>query len=92
MTAKTPSASSGVADIEYTYGSGTEFKPVIGDWNNDGTDTAGLFKPSNGEWFLKNANTTGGADLEFSFGGGSGSYPIAGRWNGTGDSTVGVFR
>jgi hypothetical protein len=54
-------------------------------------DTIGLFRPSTGEWFLRNSNTTGGADITLSFGGSANHLPITGDWNGDGVDTVGIY-
>jgi Beta-propeller repeat len=55
-------------------------------------DTIGVYRPTTGEWFLRNSNTAGTADISFTFGGQSGDQPIAGDWNGDGKDDVGVFR
>jgi hypothetical protein len=47
-----------------------------GDWDADGDDTLGLYRPSNGTVYLRNTNTTGTAD--FSFGVGSGMQVTGG--------------
>ena len=57
----------------------------------DGTDTAGVFRPSNGLLYLKNANTTGFADVAINYGTG-GDYPIVGDWDGNGTATIGIYR
>lgn len=69
--------------------------PVVGDWNDDGRDEIGIFRPSNANWYL-DANASGGfnaGDVRFPMGGAS-DTPIAGRWVGSptiGDS-VGIHR
>ena len=52
---------------------------VPGDWNMNGTDTVGLFRPRDATFYLRNTNTAGVADITFSFGGGA-WQPIAGNW------------
>lgn len=74
----------------FAYGLRTDI-PVFGDWDCDGTETVGMFRPSNGFWYLRNSNDLGFADLEFWFGLG-GDLPIAGDWNGDGCDTVGIYR
>src|SRR6266508_4700886 len=32
---------------------------VVGDWNGDGTDTIGIFRPGEGKFYLKNDNDQG---------------------------------
>ncbi len=78
----------------------TTWLPVAGDWNGDGTDTIGLFDPDNddgttamgnGEFYLRNSNSTGINDIPaFSFGA-EGSQPLVGDWNGNSTDTIGVY-
>jgi hypothetical protein len=56
-----------------------------------GTDTVGVFRPSNGALYLKNSNTTGYADIAINYGIG-GDYPVVGDWDGDGTDTIGVYR
>ena len=56
-----------------------------------GGDTTGVFRPSNGLLYLKNANTTGFADVAINYGTG-GDYPVAGDWDGNGTATIGIYR
>ena len=37
------------------FGSASDLA-VSGDWNGDGTDQAGTFRPWNGKWYLDNGN------------------------------------
>jgi hypothetical protein len=41
--------------------------PVVGDWNGDGTDDAGVFRSSSENGYLS-YNKTGVADKKFQFG------------------------
>jgi hypothetical protein len=54
-------------------------------------DTTGVFRPSNGLLYLKNANTTGFADVAINYGLG-GDYPVTGDWDGNGTATIGIYR
>lgn len=54
-------------------------------------DTGGVFRPSNGQVFLRNSNTTGNANFSFAFGV-AGDQVISGDWDGDGIDTVGVYR
>ena len=54
-------------------------------------DTVGVFRPSNGLLYLKNANITGFADVAINYGLG-GDYPVVGDWDGDGDATIGIYR
>jgi hypothetical protein len=56
-----------------------------------GGDTTGIFRPSNGLLYLKNANTTGFADIAINYGT-AGDYPVAGDWDGNGTATIGIYR
>jgi parallel beta-helix repeat protein len=56
-----------------------------------GSDTTGVFRPSNGLLYLKNQNTTGFADVAINYGIG-GDQPISGDWDGNGTATIGVYR
>jgi hypothetical protein len=64
--------------------------PVVGDWNNDGTSDAGVFRPSNGYWYL-DYNFDGVSDKSFRFGQ-NGDVPMVGDWNNDGTTDIGVFR
>ena len=57
--------------------------PIVGDWNNDGTDTVGLYNPATARYYLRNTNSAGVADTSFTYGAAnSGWAPLAGDWNG----------
>ncbi|HJQ37688.1 MAG TPA: SBBP repeat-containing protein [Thermoanaerobaculia bacterium] len=64
--------------------------PIAGDWNGDGLDTVGVYRPSTSEFFLVN-DFLGGEVITFKFGV-PGDLPIAGDWNGDGVDGVGVYR
>ena len=67
--------------------------PVTGDWNGDGIDTVGVFRPSNATWYLNPSNAASDNGLLTSFTYGlSGDIPVVGDWNADGIDTVGVFR
>lgn len=53
--------------------------------------SVGVFRPSNGIVYLKNANTGGVADLNFVYGV-AGDKPIAGDWDGDGIDSLGIYR
>ncbi len=53
--------------------------------------TTGVFRPSNGVLYLKNANTTGPADITLYYGK-PGDHPITGDWTGTGYKSIGIYR
>ncbi len=64
---------------------------IAGDWNGDGSDTTGVFRPGNGVIFLKNLNTSGFADVALNYGL-AGDQPVIGDWNNDGIDTIGVYR
>ncbi len=65
--------------------------PFLGDWDGDGIDTPGMYRPSDGKVYLRNSNSPGIADIEFFFGD-PGDVPLIGDWDGDGDDTVSVYR
>ncbi|HEV2070786.1 MAG TPA: hypothetical protein VGR26_13415 [Acidimicrobiales bacterium] len=82
------SNTSGVADIAFRYGDHGD-RPVVGDWNGDGTDTPGVVRGN--IWYLRNSNTSGVADIAFRYGN-QGDRPVVGDWNNDGTDTPGVVR
>jgi hypothetical protein len=66
-------------------------RPIAGDWDGDGDDTPGYYRPSNSRFYLRNSNSTGPADVSFVFGA-SQDLPVAGDWNEDGIDTIGVYR
>jgi hypothetical protein len=63
--------------------------PFIGDWDGNGSRTAGTFE--NGTFKLNNANDNSAADITFTFGDRRG-FPVAGDFDGNGIDDVAVFR
>ena len=59
-------------------------KPLIGDWDNDGIDTTGIYN-----YTTANFSLDSGLNISFGI---SGDIPITGDWNGNGYDTIGVFR
>lgn len=80
----------GAAEYSFEYGNPGDVV-IVGDWDEDGVDTPGLRRDSNGFVYLRNSNTTGIADISY-FYGDSGDLPIAGDWDSDGVDTVGLFR
>lgn len=64
---------------------------VVGDWDCDGIDTPGMFRPGNGFAYVANANETTVASTEFYFGLG-GDIPLAGDWDGDGCDSLAIYR
>ena len=76
-----PGAVAGTA-ANYFFGNPSD-RFVAGDWNNDGTNTAGIFRSSNTTVYLTNTNASGGAaaPTDQSFVWGAGDWvPLAGYW------------
>ncbi|MFE2849860.1 hypothetical protein ACFXJO_01835 [Streptomyces lavendulae] len=64
------------------------WKPLIGDFNGDGTDTIGVYDPANGDFHLSNDNGTAAISVRF---GNPNWTPLVGDWNGDGKDTVGAY-
>jgi hypothetical protein len=85
------SNSSGLADITpFAYG-GPGDVPVVGDWNADWQVTIGVYRPSTGEWLLRNSNGPGKPDVVVVFGAPT-DIPVVGDWDGNQTATIGLFR
>lgn len=65
--------------------------PVVGDWTGTGIDRVGVFRASNGTWYL---DTKGdGSFVGRAYLGQTGDIPLVGNWNGVGTATkVGIYR
>jgi uncharacterized delta-60 repeat protein len=87
------SNSMGMADRTFGYGMpGSDWRPLAGDWDGNGSDTVGFYDASSSLFYLRNANSTGFADRAFGFGEpGRGWTPVAGDWNGDGVDTIGLY-
>ncbi|HJQ38284.1 MAG TPA: SBBP repeat-containing protein [Thermoanaerobaculia bacterium] len=64
--------------------------PLAGDWNGDGRDTIGLFRPSTSA-FIQMDDLSATAVRSFPFGI-AGDLPLAGDWDGDARDDVAVFR
>lgn len=78
----------GIGDFYYGV---PEDRPLLCDWNGDGTDTVGLFRSDTGFLHLRQSNDFGFADVSIFFGI-PGDRPVCGDWNGDGVDTIGVYR
>ncbi|MBS0570350.1 MAG: hypothetical protein JSS28_07070 [Proteobacteria bacterium] len=89
------SLTAGAPDITATVASAQATDiPVTGDWNGDGIDTPGLYRPSTSTFYLWDrwANLSiANAEYVVVFGS-SGDRPIVGDWNGDGKDSLGTFR
>ena len=80
----------GAAEFSFQFGAPGDV-PFVGDFDGNGTDTVGVYRPSTGQTFIKNTLADGPADLAFVFGN-PGDKIVAGDWNGDGRDTVAVYR
>lgn len=63
---------------------------VLGDWNGDGVETAGIFV--DGQWQLWNQVQRGTSPRVIATFGQAGDVPVTGDWNGDGTSDIGIVR
>lgn len=84
----------GTADLTVRFGAtaGSNWQPLIGDWNGDGIDGFGLYR--NGRWILRDVIESGNAiDYDFMFGTTDSSWqPIGGDWDGDGNDGIGLYK
>ncbi|WP_309055852.1 hypothetical protein, partial [Streptomyces sp.] len=69
--------------------------PVVGDWDGDGKDSVGWYRPGDGSWHLTNAMTSGASTHHaFVYGpaGDASVTPVAGDWDADGKDSVGWYR
>ncbi|MHB8629528.1 MAG: hypothetical protein ACYDBJ_23735 [Aggregatilineales bacterium] len=66
---------------------------LAGDWNGDGLDSPGVYRPSNQNFYLNDqvCNCSEFATYTFQYGN-PGDYPVTGDWIGQGHDGVGLFR
>ena len=81
----------GAADYSFVFGDPGD-NPIVGDWDGDGIDEIGLFRPSTGFFYYRSTLDTGVADAKFYFGD-PGDRFLAGDWGVVdGVDTPAVFR
>jgi len=90
--------SNGAAGYTFQFGpKPSTWAPIAGnwdrsDWDDDDADTIGLYSPTTGTFYLRNANSAGAADVSFRFGPTSSTWlPIVGDWDGDGRGTIGLY-
>ena len=71
---------------------GKNWKPVVGDWNGDGTDNVGLFISVTGRWFLDTNSDAAAEKIFTAVDGKAGGAPVVGDFNGDGVTDCGIFR
>ena len=82
------SLTGGSATLTFGYGA-KPLVPIMGDWDGDGTRTAGTYEA--GVFKLNNQNDSSAADITFTFGDPRG-FPVVGDYNGDGTEDVAVYR
>ena len=85
---------SGVDVITAAFGVATD-RPVAGDWNGDGTDEIGVWRPNTGRFYLDmdgSQTWTPGVDVITASFGVATDRPVAGDWDGDGTDEIGVWR
>lgn len=90
------SNTAGNADITLTYGDNThgpnQIRPIVGDWDGNGTTTIGIYDRVASSFLLRNSNTTGVPEVSFGFGTGNvGWIPVVGDWDGNGVAGVALL-
>ena len=78
-----------IAEKTFHFGT-TGDMPVVSDWDSDGISDVGVFRTSNGNWYL-DTTRTGIVNKTFHFGT-TGDVPVIGDWDNNGISDIGVFR
>ncbi len=73
----------GVSDEAILYGNPGDI-PLVGDWNGDGLDEIGVYRPSTAQWFLRGRD---GQTHSLAFGT-VGDIPLVGKWNRLSNLTV----
>jgi SpoIID/LytB domain protein len=82
--------SMGASAHTFTYGPSSA-RRIVGDWNNDGTDTPGVLDTVSGawRWRLTSTNEISSPAVTFSYGPDR-CVPVTGDWSGLGSDTPGV--
>jgi hypothetical protein len=84
----------GIPTTTYNFGYGSlNDRPVVGDWDGNGSDSVGVYRASNRYFFLRNTLNGGFANVSiFVPFAQAGDIAIAGDWNGDGRATPGIYR
>jgi hypothetical protein len=83
-------------DADFAFGQNGD-QPLTGDWNGDGKAEVGIYRPSNGTFYLDydgNSVFSLPADRQYNLGVGmvGGDLAVVGDWNGDGKAKIGLFR
>ena len=73
-----PAGGANAADNEFFFGQNGD-RVVADDWTNDGTDTVGIFRSSNGRFYLSYVNELRFADEEIVVP--WSGFPVAGQFD-----------
>jgi len=84
------SNTAGAPDKTITFGVAGDL-PVTGDWDGNGVDDVGVFRPGSQEFQLRLPNGRSFTTITLTNFGQPGDLPVAGDWNGDGIDTPGVF-
>jgi Tol biopolymer transport system component len=77
--------------VSFAFGQAGDL-PLAGDWDGDGADSVGVFRPTDpGLFLLSNSFDDNEVDFSFVFGGNPGELPVAGDWFAAGRDGVGLF-
>lgn len=71
-------------EIVRTHAGSTDI-PVTGDWNGDGKDDLGAYRPSTMTWYLEGL-------APFVWGANQWDIPVSGDWDGDGKDEIGLYR
>jgi len=81
--------------IRFSFGNPSTDRPIVGDWDANGTFTPGIVRERPGFaplWTLSNSTTGAGPLIPFLFGNPSTDRPIVGDWDANGTFTPGIVR
>jgi hypothetical protein len=70
--------------VTFRFGpTASTWKPIAGDWDQDGVDTVGLYNPATGTFYLRDSNSAGNANYTFRYGPAASTWlPVVGDWDG----------
>jgi hypothetical protein len=80
-----------LVDLQIDFGAAEDL-PVAGDWNADGFDSVGVFRPSVGTFFLTDDLIAAAQVSVTAVFGANGDLPVAGDFDGNGVDSIGVWR
>ena len=79
-------------ELRFVFGVGGDEVPVIGDWDGDGFDSVGVYRPNESTFHLRFVPGEGEADLRVAFGEPKlAPLPLVGDWDGDGVDSPGLY-